>query len=343
MTIMLMGLSTAILGSAPTYASIGWWAPLLVVVARLVQGFSAGGELGSASAFMIEHSPNDRRGLGASWQQSSQAGTLLLGSLVGAAVTGLMPKEMLDARGWRLPFLIGLLIVPVGFYIRRQIDETPAFEELAAMRRNNPMIGLFRNHARQVIAGFGLVVVWTVCTYFFLIYMPTYALRQLGLPQSSSLLANGIALAVLMLLAPVFGALSDKIGRKPLLLIGAAGICAASYPLIALLTVSPNLHTLIAVQVFMAILIAVFTGPAPAALGELYPTSVRSSGMSLAYNTAVTLFGGFAPFIATWPIAHTGSNLAPAYYVALAAAVSAVALLLMRETAHDSPQLGQTA
>jgi MHS family proline/betaine transporter-like MFS transporter len=168
--------------------------------------------------------------------------------------------------------------------------------------------------------------------YFFMVYLPIYAVRQLGLSQSSSLTANSIALTALVVLAPMFGKLSDSIGRKPLLLVGAGGICVLSYPLFALLSARPSLPALIAVQLTIAVFVAVFTGPAPAALGELYPTSVRSSGMSLAYNGAVTIFGGFAPFISTWLVSRTGSNLAPVYYVVSSAVLSLTALAFMRET-----------
>jgi MFS transporter, MHS family, proline/betaine transporter len=331
-TITLMGLGTAMIGLAPTYASIGWWAPLIIVVARLIQGFSAGGELGAATSFMIENAPAGRRGLGASWQQASQAATLAIGSLIGAAVTGLMSAENLESWGWRVPFLVGLLIVPVGLYIRRQVDESPEFSRLGNAHERSPLMRVFAVHHRELVAGLGLVIVWTVCTYFFLIYMPTYALRQLGLPQSASLLANSVALCVLMILAPVFGHLSDRIGRKPLLLFGAAAIALFSYPLIATLAAFPSVGALVAIQTIMAVLIAAFTGPAPAALAELYPTNVRSTGMSLAYNGAVTIFGGFAPFIATSLIAVTGNALAPTFYVVGAAVASLIALLLMRET-----------
>lgn len=335
LTILLMGLGTAIIAFTPTYDSIGWWAPLLIVVARLIQGFSAGGELGTATAFMIEHSRENGRGLSASWQQSSQAATLLFGSLVGAATVGLLPKDSLESWGWRIPFALGLLIVPIGFYIRRQIDESPEFALLGDNIEHRPLGYLFRCHGRQLIAGFGLVIVWTVCAYFFLVYMPTYALRELKLPQSSALLANCAALAILVVLAPAFGALSDKIGRKPLLLFGAATIFLSSYPLIAYLSANPSVEALIGVQMVMALMIAAFTGPAPSALAELFPTSIRSTGMSLAYNSAVAIFGGFAPFLATWLIAVTGDKLSPAYYVVVAALLSFLALLFMKETAFD--------
>jgi len=225
------------------------------------------------------------------------------------------------------------MIVPVGLYIRNQINETPVFARLGAARENSPVLRVMRAHGREVLSGLGLVILWTVCTYFFLIYMPTYSSRTLGLPEANSLLANSIGLAVIMVLAPVFGNLSDRVGRKPLLLTGAVAIAVVAYPAIAYLAAYPSIAALVSVQVVVAILIALFTGPAPAALAELFPENVRSSGMSLAYNFAVAIFGGFAPFIATWLVTYTGSNLAPAYYVVVAAMLSVVALTFMKETA----------
>lgn len=334
-TVLLMALGTGLMGFAPTYADIGWWAPGIIVSARLIQGFSAGGELGGATAFMIEHARENARGLTASWQQACQAGALLFGSLIGAAVTGLLTKTELDSWGWRLPFLLGLLIGPVGFYIRNKIDESPAFVRLGAARAKSPVLQVLRNQGRQVACGFGLTIVWTVCTYFFLIYMPTYASRQLGLQQSSALLANSIALFALLVFVPIFGGLSDRVGRRPFLIVGASGIFVLSYPLIAILSAYPSVSTFLVVQVTMALLMAIYTGPAPAAIAELYPTNVRSTGLSIAYNFAVTLFGGFAPFIATWLIATTGNNLAPAYYVMISAAISSFTLLAMRGTVSE--------
>jgi MHS family proline/betaine transporter-like MFS transporter len=334
-TMLLMGVGTTIIGIAPTYQSIGWWAPLLVVVARLIQGFSAGGEIGGSTAFLLEHAVPNRRGLTASWQQSSQAATLLLGSLIGAAIDGLLSAEDLKNWGWRLPFLLGIVIVPAGLYIRRHVDETPAFCELDASRELSPLFQLVRRNGRELVSGLGLVVVWTVSMYFFLVYMPTYAVREMGLTQSGSLIANGIALAVLTVLAPIFGRLSDGVGRRPVLLTGACGLCALSFPAIVELSIRPSLHVLIVVQVVIAGLIAMVSGPAPAALAELYPTRVRSSGVALAYNGAVTIFGGFAPFISTWLIAKTGNKLAPAYYVVSAALLSVIALVFMRERASS--------
>ncbi|MGO4739003.1 MFS transporter [Bosea sp. 2KB_26] len=319
LTILLMALGTAMIGFAPTYATAGAWAPAIIVLARLIQGFSAGGEIGGATAFLVEHAPPERPGLYASWQQASQAGALLLGSLTGALLTSLLPQADLEAWGWRIPFLIGLLIAPVGLYIRFRVSETDAFK--AILRET------LGQHRTAVLAGFGITIAWTVCTYFFLVTMPTYAVRQLGVPQSASLLANSIGLVLIVILAPVFGGWSDKVGRRPIMLVAAFGLLVLCWPLLFWLSTHPGVVNLILAQIVFAVLIAAFSGPAPAAMAELYPPAMRSTGLSIAYNLAVTIFGGFAPFITTWLILQTGSSLAPAWYVMLAAAISLITLL----------------
>lgn len=340
-TILLMALGTAMIGFAPTYASAGLWAPAWIVLARLIQGFSAGGEVGGATAFLVEHAPRGRRGYFASWQQASQAGALLLGSVFGATLTGMLSPAQLETWGWRVPFLFGLIIGPVGWYIRTRTHEPPSFEQArAANPRASPLRQALGPYRSEIVAGFGVTIVWTVCTYFFLVYMPTYAVRTLKLAQSVALWANGAGLLVLVVLAPVFGALSDRFGRRPLLIGFATAILLLAYPALWLLTASPGAATLTAVQVLFAVLIAGFTGPAPAAMAELYPPQVRSTGLSIAYNFAVTIFGGFAPFIATALIAWTGNPLAPAWYVVFAAAASLLALLAagvaLRDKAWES-------
>ncbi|MBD3846006.1 MFS transporter [Bosea sp. SSUT16] len=334
LTILLMALGTAMIAFAPTYATAGAWAPAIIVLARLIQGFSAGGEIGGATAFLVEHAPPERRGLYASWQQASQAGALLLGSLTGALLTGLLPQAELEAWGWRVPFLIGLLIAPVGLYIRSRVDETEAFKAILRERTArpetdfSPLRDTLGQHRAAVITGFGITIAWTVCTYFFLVTMPTYAVRQLGVPQSASLLANSVGLALIVVLAPVFGAWSDKVGRRPIMLASVVGLFLLSWPMLLWLTGQPSAFNLMLAQIVFAVLIAGFSGPAPAAMAELYPPAMRSTGLSIAYNFAVTLFGGFAPFITTWLIVQTGSALAPAWYVMLAAAFSLTALLM---------------
>jgi MHS family proline/betaine transporter-like MFS transporter len=332
---MMMALGTAIIGLAPTYSQIGVGAPILIVIARLIQGFSAGGEVGGATAFLIEYSPDERRGYFASWQQASQGISFILGAAMGALVINGLSPEQVDAWGWRIPFLFGLLIGPVGMYIRSHLHEPPAFKEQKAKAakesRLAPLSQVFRDHPREVLGGLGVTILWTVCTYTLVFYMPTYAKQQLGLPLGATFQSTALCGVIIFVLCPIMGTLSDRIGRKRMLGTVALVIAAAAYPLFHWLNVNPTVQTLLQVQVILGVLLAAFTGPAPAVLAEQFPTAVRSTGLSISYNLAVTIFGGFAPLIVTKLIETTGSKLAPSYYVMAAAIISVLALSLMHD------------
>lgn len=333
-----MVLGTAIITFAPTYASIGLWAPALIVLARLIQGFSAGGEMGTAVAFLLEYAPPGRRMLYASLQQMTQLLALLLGSLVGAAVNGWLSPEDLASWGWRLPFALGLLIGPVGWYIRRHTAEPPAFVEAQRQSAGQPKASpwqALRDYPRQTLAGFCITILWTVGTYFFLVYMPTYATRELGLPGTASLLSNSAALVTAICLLPLFSIAADRHGPRLLLKASAILMLLICYPLMRWLAEAPTVGTLVAVQCLLAAVLAAFTGPACGALATLFPPRIRCTGVSIAYNFAVTLFGGFASFIATWLIGMTGSPLAPIGYVAFAA-LAAVAGAFLLPNPHVS-------
>ena len=312
LTIMLMAVGTAIIGLAPTYSQIGIGAPILIVIARLIQGFSAGGEVGGATAFLIEYAPNERRGYFASWQQASQGISFILGAAMGAIVTNGLSPEQIDTWGWRVPFL-----------------EQKA--KAAKESRLAPLSQVLRDHPREVLGGLGVTILWTVCTYTLVFYMPTYAKQQLGLPLGATFQSTALCGAIIFILCPIMGTLSDRIGRKRMLGTVAFVIALAAYPLFHWLNVSPTVQTLLQVQVILGVLLAAFTGPAPAVLAEQFPTAVRSAGVSIAYNLAVTIFGGFAPLIVTWLITSTGSKLAPSYYVTVAAVISIFALALMHD------------
>jgi MHS family proline/betaine transporter-like MFS transporter len=333
LTILLMGVSTAMIGLAPTYAQIGVAAPLIIVAARLLQGFSLGGEVSGAIAYLVEQAPEKKRGFYGSWQQSGQSAAGILASFTGYLLGTMLSPEANSAWGWRVPFLIGLLIVPVGFYLRAKLTETPAFAEHLARgtQAKAPLAETFRLHGRNVLAGLGAVVIGTAAVYVFFIYMPTYAIRELKIPPATALLANGIGYVVMLVLSPITGAWSDKIGVKPLVIFATVAIGVVTLPLLAWVHAEPSLARLIAVQFVLAILLSFFTGPMPAMLARMFPTRVRSTGVAVAYNISVTIFGGFAPFIATWLIARTGNALAPGYYVAAAAVISFVSLLSIKD------------
>lgn len=332
LTMFLMAAGTVLIGLLPTYAQIGMLAPLALVVARLVQGFAAGGEWGGSTAFIVEWAPARRRGLYGSLQQSSVAAGLLLGSGTAALCSTLLTPEAMESWGWRVPFLLGGLLAPVGVYIRRNIDETPAFEAAREANASDPA----GTEPPVLLAAraLGFAVIWTVAYYIMLSYMPTFTQKYAGLSRSEALWSNTVGLVVLVCAVPLFGWLSDRVGRKPLLLACCLSFAVLCYPLFGLMLSHPSWGLVVAIQVLFAIMIATFSGPGPAAIAEIFPTRLRSTWMSAGYSLAVALFGGFAPFIATWLIARSGSPIAPTWYVIAAALVSMVVIVRLRETAH---------
>jgi MHS family proline/betaine transporter-like MFS transporter len=319
-TVMMCG--TAIIALMPTYSSIGILAPILLVLARMLQGFSAGGEFGSATAFLAEQSP-DRRGFFASWQFASQGLTTILATAFGVVLATTLTMDQMDNWGWRIPFIFGLLIGPVAYYIRRHLDETPEFQ--SSQHSKSPLREALSYSKMRLLVAFGTVVLATVAMYTIL-FMPTYSTRQLGLPASGSFFASLVTGAIQLTLIPIVGALSDRCGRIPIAFISAAAIFLTIYPLFIWLAAVPTLATLLVVQIIIGILSAGYMGGLPALMSELFPTRMRTTGLSISYSFGVAIFGGFAPFIIAWLIEATGSKLAPSYYLMLAAAISLIAV-----------------
>ena len=301
--ISLMTLAIAMIGFAPTYAAIGIAAPLLVVLARLLQGFSAGGEFASATSFLIETAPPQRRGFYGSWQMVGQGLAVLTGALLGALITRVLAPEALDSWGWRVPFLFGLIIGPLGLYIRRSLDETATFLATRRAPEQQQMLGAaLAAHVREALATFGIIICGTIAFYVILLYMPTFARTQLHLPLDKAFTAQAISLACMIVLIPIFGALSDHIGRKPIMIGALILYFALTYPLFSWMYANPSFGSLITTQVALCSLLGVFFGPMSTALAEQFPAHVRSTGLGTAYNLAVMVFGGFAPFFVTWLI-----------------------------------------
>jgi MHS family proline/betaine transporter-like MFS transporter len=326
LSIVLMTLGTGIIALAPTYAAIGLWAPILMVLARCIQGFSAGGEFGAATAFLAEQHP-ERRGFFASWQFASQGLTTVLATGFGAVLAGALSVEQMDSWGWRIPFLFGLLIGPVGYYLRSHVEETAEFR--STHRRSAPLREAFLQGKKRLLISFGAVVLCTVAMYTIL-FLPTYAVRQLGLPASGSFLATLLNGSLQMVLIPVVGAWSDRHGRLPLTFCAAISLLVGIYPLFAWLTAAPTLENLLIFQAVIGVLAAGYMGALPALMAELFPTSMRTTGLSVAYSCGVAVFGGFAPAINAWLIEATGNSLAPSFYVMAAALISIAALAAAR-------------
>lgn len=329
LAMLIMAAGSAIIAFAPTYETIGIAAPCLIVLARMLQGLSAGGEMGGATAFLTEHAPADKRAFYSSWIQTSVGFAVVIGSLVGTLIVSTMSPESLTSWGWRIPFVVGMLVAPVGYYIRLKIDETPEFAH-EAERAETPLRDVIREYPRQVVSSLLMVVLWTVCTYVILFYVPTYATRSLHMPQQEGFISGIVSGAVLMVMAPIFGTLSDRIGKARVLRTAAVAILVLTYPLFSYLNNAPTFATLLTFQVIFGVLIAAYTGPILALFTEMFPSRVRTTGLSLAYNGAVTIFGGFASFIITWLMQLTGDAKSAAYYIIFAAVVSLFGAMLMK-------------
>ncbi|MFM0626243.1 MFS transporter [Paraburkholderia xenovorans] len=334
LVIALMTLGILLLAIAPPYSAIGIGAPLMIVVGRSLQGFSAGGEFGSSTALLIEAAPFSKRGFYGSWQMASQAAALLLGALVGALITRGLSPEALKSWGWRVPFILGLIIGPIGFYIRRHLADSEAFLLAQKTARRATLGEVFRTHTRDVLCGLGSVIALTVTIYVLISYLPTFAVNQLKLPYAQSFYAVIVGNLLLTVLSPLAGAWSDRIGRKGLSLWSLVITLVIIYPLFAWLAAEPSVSKLILVQALLSITLSGYYGPFGALIAELFPANVRSTGLSLAYNIAVMVFGGFGPFVVTWLINTTGSPLAPIYYVMGGLALSIVAVACIPGKRH---------
>jgi MHS family proline/betaine transporter-like MFS transporter len=336
LTISLMGISTLLIGVLPTYAKIGIWAPVLLTVARLGQGFSTGGQWGGAAAFLVEYAPEGRRGYVGSWVNASIATGLLLGSTFAGLLAAGLGSEALAAWGWRIPFLFGVTIVGLAVYFSLGLRDTPQFESIKQQHAisANPLRDLVSGHLGALVTQFGLTIFNTASFFFTLYYMPTWLTSVAKvMPQDQALEVNSIGLAFMVCVTPFIGILSDRIGRKPVLMASCAGFILLCYPLLKLVTVEGTFGVVLAVQIVLVLFTAGFSACSPAAYVELFPTRVRYSGLSVGYNLAVTVFGGFAPFIATLLVFATGNNLSAAFYVIACAAVTSIFAVKMRETA----------
>ena len=332
--ILLMTVSIALIAFAPNYAAIGMGAPLLIVVARMLQGFATGGEYASATAFLVESAPAHRKGLYGSWQLVGQCLAVFGGAAMVALVTRLFSPEVLDLWGWRLPFLIGLLIGPVGLWIRKHMDEPQAFiEARRQVRGKGPtLMQVVRDHRRSILVSMGLCCGSTVSFYVVLVNMPTFAHKNLGLPLDQVLLVQMLAVALMTVVIPLSGALSDRLGRRPVLLAFSLAFFVMVYPLYVWVAAAPSIERLLVMQVLLCTAIGGFFGPAPTALAEQFPVEVRSTGVSVAYNVAVMVFGGFAPLIVTWLSKVLGTPVAPAFYVLFACLLTLLGTYCLQET-----------
>ena len=333
--IILMSASTFVIAFLPGYAAIGIWAPILLVAARLLQGFSVGGEFGGASAFLAEYSPDERRGYLVSWIEFSAVGGFFLGSASVLLLSATIGEDALGSWGWRIPFLLAGPLGLIGLYIRLRVEDTPEFRALERSGEvsGSPFRETITQNWRPILQVIGLVIIQNAGFYIVLTYMPTYFSEQLGFSSTASALSSVFTLLVAMALIPPLGALSDRVGRKPLLAASCVGFALLSYPLFLLMN-QGNLVGAVLSHVALGALLAVFLSATIAALAELFPTRVRYGGFSIGYNISVAIFGGAAPFFATYLISLTGNPLSPAFYLIAAAVASLITIATIVETAR---------
>jgi MHS family proline/betaine transporter-like MFS transporter len=292
LTILLMALGTGIIALCPGYNRIGVAAPVIVLVARLIQGFSAGGEIGGAVSTLVEHAPPARRGLYASFQQMSQGGSTMLSGLVAVIIALLLPADAVAQWGWRLAFVVGLLIAPVGLYIRRELEDAPLFKA-SHHGTEMPIRVVLRDHWRAVLTGMLVVMLWTVSQYI-TNYFPTFAVRELKVSLTQSYLGP-LVVGTVLLFCPLVGILADRYQHKRVMVVGALGLLVVAYPIFSYLIAAPTTEHLVATQIAVAFFMLIYTAPASAVLAELFPTPVRATGISLTYSLGVAVFGGFTP------------------------------------------------
>lgn len=335
----LMAISMAIITFAPTYQSAGVLAPLLILIARLVQGFSAGGEFGTATALLIEMAPREKRGYYGSWQMTGQMIGLLIGAAAGTLMTVYFTQEQIEAWAWRIPFFVGLIIIPVAVYIRQRLDETEAFRNAQRMEqaggKHISISELLANSWRETVLGIGLVAAATVTVYITFTYLVTFATKILHLPLQETFEVQMMGALWVVILTPLMGMLSDRIGRSVMLIGSLAVYLVILFPLYSWLTSEPSISRLIVVQLGTGLCAAAFFAVFSTVMAVLFPTRVRSLGLSISYNLAVMLIGGFAQFIVTWLIQQTGSPMAPTYYVMFGVGLGLIAALILGKRADS--------
>ena len=341
LSILIMSGATFCIALLPTYAQVGMWAPLLLLLIRLVQGFSASGEYAGAAAFLAEYAPDNKRGFYTCLVPASTAAGLLFGSLFAAGLYSQLDSEQLHSWGWRLPFLLAAPLGLIGRYIRLHLEDTPKFREMEqALEQKGgehkvPIRELLGVHRKRVLVAIGVTCLNAVAFYLILSYMPTYLSAEMGMNETDSFLASTVSLATYIGFIFLMGKLSDRFGRKTMLILASLLFLGLTLPLFGMLE-GKTFAFILLIQIAFGLMLAMNDGTLPCFLAEVFPTRVRYTGFAFSFNTANALFGGTAPFVATWLISQTGDKMAPAWLLVIAAAVALLAMLMISETAHKA-------
>lgn len=334
LTIVVMSGASFCIGLLPTYAMIGIAAPILLILLRMVQGFATGGEYGGAAAFIAEYAPDKRRGFYCSFLELGTTGGFVLAAGMVTALEFGLTDEAMASWGWRVPFLIAGPLGLVGFYLRSKLEDTPAFLALEQKKEvsESPLRDVLTKHWRPILVCMGLVLFYNVAVYTILFYMPSYLTTTTGLDQTTALLyILGMMLVIMIVIIPV-GSLSDRIGRKPLIMAACIGFILLSYPAFLLLDTGTAAGTVGGLAI-LGLLLVMLLGTMSATLPALFDTDVRYGGFSIGYNISTSLFGGTAPAILALLVQSTGNNASPGIYLAVASLISIVAVVAVAESA----------
>jgi len=336
-SIILMAISTTAIGLLPTYYQIGILAPILLTLLKITQGLSVGGEYTTSVSFVVEHAPKSKRGLFGSIAILGAVIGILLGSASSAFITKILSEDALYSYGWRILFMTGIILGFLGYYVRRNIEETPKFKELEIRKEidKNPILDLLKNYRGEFLKTFFLSVFQAVGFYTLFVYLAQHLIKFVHLPKSTALTINTVGMIVLAFLIPIFGYLSDKFGRKIFILLSTGLTFMFAYPLFVYISSGSVLNAQLGLIIF-AIITAGFMAILPTTLVEIFPTKVRNTGYSLGYNLPFAIFGGTSPLIATLLIKYTNNLASPSIYLMFAAAVAFLSGLMLKESFNKS-------
>ncbi len=333
-SVMMMAVPTFLIGFLPTYSSVGALAPILLILLRIAQGLSVGGEMIGSMAFVAETAPAERRGYFSSWTFASCYGGMMLGSLSAVMLDGALGSEAVADWGWRLPFLAGIVIGLAGLWMRSELNETPVFEKMKAEGAigNNPLAEAMQLVPWRIFHASTLVILVGGGFYILFVWWPTFLSRYIHPHVPHAMALNTISMILLIILVPIAGRLSDERGRKPLLVASAAGMTLVSWPLFMLVVATDGfILSVLFAQLCFTVLMSIFLGTIPATVVEMFPARVRYSAVGLSYNISLCIFGGTAPLVATWLVIHYKTVSAPALYLTFLSAANLLAALVLPE------------
>jgi MFS transporter, MHS family, proline/betaine transporter len=336
LSILLMIIGTTLMAVTPGYATIGFAAPIMITLARFLQGFSVGGEYGSAVSFLAEHA-GARRGFSASWQFATGGIITALASLFGVILTTSLSHEQMLTWGWRVPYIFGMLLGPAGLYVRAQIVDTPEFIE-AEKPKTMPISDLLRNQPVAVVLALGISII-SNASFYILTYIPTYGVKTLHLPAVTGFTATFIGGLILAIGCPIAGYWSDKLPRPLIMFVTCVLFALTPYAAFWLMVAWPSLATCIIAVAWLNLLKAGYSGVLPSLMSDQFPVQTRAIGVALGYSVSVSVFGGLAPLVATSLIALTGDKLSPSYYLIFTALLSLAALIAIQRRATRVPAL----